>query len=113
MLEIGVWWILINSLDVSAIRIEDMQSHIKACILICSLHALILGENVELDRYSDTGGQVKYVVALVKALPSMPSVYLVDLVTRQVACPKVDWSYGEPREMLSSHNFVGMTDEIG
>ncbi|KAI3825702.1 hypothetical protein L1987_07273 [Smallanthus sonchifolius] len=67
----------------------------------------------EINMKMDICGQVKYVVALVKALPSMPSVYPVDLVTRQVACPKVDWSYGEPREMLSSHNFVGMTDEIG
>ncbi|KAI3742373.1 hypothetical protein L1987_60053 [Smallanthus sonchifolius] len=37
----------------------------------------------------------------------------VDLVTREVACPQVDWSYGEPTEMLSSYNSDGMADEIG
>lgn len=32
----------------------------------------------------------------------MPGVYRVDLFTRQISCPDVDWSYGEPTEMLTS-----------
>jgi hypothetical protein len=32
----------------------------------------------------------------------MPEVYRVDLLTRQICDPEVDWSYGEPTEMLSS-----------
>ncbi|GKC07380.1 putative sucrose-phosphate synthase 1, partial [Tanacetum coccineum] len=35
---------------------------------------------------------VKNVVELARALASMPGVYRVDLLTRQVACPIVDWS---------------------
>lgn len=56
---------------------------------------------------------MKYVVELARALASMPGVYRVDLLTRQVASPEVDWSYGEPTEMLSPRNSDGMTDEIG
>lgn len=68
---------------------------------------------MELGRDSDTGGQVKYVVELARALASMPGVYRVDLLTRQVASSEVDWSYGEPTEMLSPHNSNNLTDEIG
>lgn len=46
--------------------------------------------------------QVKYVVELSRALARMPGVYRVDLFTRQVSSPDVDWSYGEPAEMLTS-----------
>jgi len=48
-------------------------------------------------------------VELARALGSMPGVYRVDLLTRQVASPDVDWSYGEPTEMLAPRN----TDEFG
>lgn len=33
----------------------------------------------------------------------MPGVYRVDLLTRQVSAPDVDWTYGEPTEMLNPH----------
>jgi sucrose-phosphate synthase len=45
---------------------------------------------------------VKYVVEFARALALMPEVYRVDLLTRQICDPEVDWSYGEPTEMLSS-----------
>ena len=31
----------------------------------------------------------------------MPGVYRVDLLTRQVSAPDVDWTYAEPTEMLN------------
>lgn len=37
-----------------------------------------------------------------RALATMPSVYRVDLLTRQITDPEVDYSYGEPLEMLST-----------
>ena len=46
--------------------------------------------------------QVKYVVELARALGETPGVYRVDLLTRQISAPDVDWSYGEPTEMLIS-----------
>lgn len=45
--------------------------------------------------------QVKYVVELARALANTKGVHRVDLLTRQIASPEVDWSYGEPIEMLS------------
>ncbi|KAG5537502.1 hypothetical protein RHGRI_024813 [Rhododendron griersonianum] len=78
-----------------------------------NLHGLIRGKNMELGRDSDTGGQVKYVVKLERALGSMPGVYRVDILTRQVSAPNVDWSYGEPTEMLPRRNSGGLTDEMG
>ncbi|KAK4797664.1 hypothetical protein SAY86_029990 [Trapa natans] len=84
----------------------------KLYLVLISLHGLIRGENMELGRDSDTGGQVKYVVELARALGSMPGVYRVDLLTRQVSASDVDWSYGEPTEMLTPRNSENL-DEVG
>ncbi|XP_038711315.1 probable sucrose-phosphate synthase 1 isoform X2 [Tripterygium wilfordii] len=78
-----------------------------------SLHGLIRGENMELGRDSDTGGQVKYVVELARALGTMPGVYRVDLLTRQVSAPDVDWSYAEPTEMLNPADSDNSNQELG
>ncbi|XP_058203298.1 probable sucrose-phosphate synthase 1 [Rhododendron vialii] len=94
----------------------NQQKEKKLYIVLISLHGLIRGENMELGRDSDTGGQVKYVVELARALGAMPGVYRVDLLTRQVATPDVDWSYGEPTEMLSPlkpENDIQTTGESG
>lgn len=82
-------------------------------LVLISLHGLIRGENMELGRDSDTGGQVKYVVELARALGSMPGVYRVDLLTRQVSAPDVDWSYGEPTEMLNPREANEFKDDMG
>ncbi|XP_020519016.1 probable sucrose-phosphate synthase 4 isoform X2 [Amborella trichopoda] len=70
-------------------------------IVLISLHGLVRGENMELGRDSDTGGQVKYVVELARALAATRGVYRVDLLTRQISSPDLDWSYSEPTEMLT------------
>lgn len=91
--------------------IESWASHYKdkkLYIVLISIHGLIRGENMELGRDSDTGGQVKYVVELARALGEMPGVYRVDLLTRQISAPDVDWSYGEPTEMLASRSAENM-----
>ncbi|KAK4391571.1 putative sucrose-phosphate synthase 1 [Sesamum angolense] len=79
----------------------SQQKGKKLYIVLISLHGLIRGENMELGRDSDTGGQV------------MPGVYRVDLLTRQVSSPEVDWSYGEPTEMLPPRDSEGLMDEMG
>ncbi|KAJ8429958.1 hypothetical protein Cgig2_015688 [Carnegiea gigantea] len=108
----------IGSLD----TMENWASHFKDkklyIVLIRQglgdiLHGLIRGENMELGRDSDTGGQVKYVVELARALGSMPGVYRVDLLTRQVLAPEVDWTYGEPTEMLTPRTTKDATEEVG
>ncbi|KAL7189800.1 hypothetical protein ACSBR1_039439 [Camellia fascicularis] len=91
----------------------SQQKGKKLYIVLISLHGLIRGENMELGRDSDTGGQVKYVVELARALGSMPGVYRVDLLTRQVSSPEVDWSYGEPTEMLPPRYSDGLMNEMG
>nr|XP_029121820.1 sucrose-phosphate synthase isoform X2 [Elaeis guineensis] len=85
----------------------------KLYIVLISLHGLVRGENMELGRDSDTGGQVKYVVELARALSMMPGVYRVDLFTRQITSPDVDWSYGEPTEMLSSGPYDADGNDVG
>ncbi|KAF0904030.1 hypothetical protein E2562_031547 [Oryza meyeriana var. granulata] len=85
----------------------------KLYIVLISLHGLVRGENMELGRDSDTGGQVKYVVELAKALSSCPGVYRVDLLTRQILAPNFDRSYGEPVEALSSTSFKNFKQERG
>lgn len=91
----------------------SQQKGKKLYIVLISLHGLVRGENMELGRDSDTGGQVKYVVELARALGSMPGVYRVDLLTRQVSSPEVDWSYGEPTEMLTQRDPESFMDDVG
>ncbi|KAM7485846.1 hypothetical protein LguiA_001855 [Lonicera macranthoides] len=86
----------------SNLEVWDNNKEKKLYIVLISLHGLVRGENMELGRDSDTGGQIKYVVELARALAKMAGVYRVDLFTRQVASPEVDWSYGEPTEMLTA-----------
>ncbi|KAG0501514.1 hypothetical protein HPP92_001586 [Vanilla planifolia] len=92
---------------------SDENKEKKLYIVLNSLHGLVRGENMELGRDSDTGGQVKYVVELSRALAMMPGVYRVDLFTRQIASPDVDWSYGEPTEMLTAGEYDAEGNGIG
>ncbi|KAJ6840890.1 putative sucrose-phosphate synthase 2 [Iris pallida] len=85
----------------------------KLYIVLISLHGLVRGENMELGRDSDTGGQIKYVVELSRALSMMPGVYRVDLLTRQISSPEVDWSYGEPTEMLTAGSYDNEGNDAG
>ncbi len=71
-----------------------------------SIHGLIRGENLELGRDADTGGQCKYVLELVKSLSEHPSVGQVDLLTRMVNDPKVSSDYASPIEDLGGGAFI-------
>lgn len=53
-------------------------------IQLVSIHGLIRGENIEMGRDSDTGGQVRYVLELARALAQFDEVKQVDLFTRQI-----------------------------
>jgi len=72
-------------------------------LVMISLHGLVRGEELELGRDADTGGQVKYVVELARALADMPGVHRVDLLTRLISDPCVDASYGVAEERLSAN----------
>lgn len=69
--------------------------------MLVSVHGLIRGENLELGRDADTGGQVKYVLELARALSELPEVGRIDLLTRQIIDERVDPSYAVLEEPLT------------
>ncbi len=70
-------------------------------VVMISLHGLIRGDRMELGRDSDTGGQVKYVVELARAMALHPAVHRVDLLTRLIRDPRVDSEYGVEEECIA------------
>ncbi len=70
-------------------------------IVLISVHGLIRGQNLELGRDADTGGQTKYVVELAKALGERPDVSSVILLTRRVIDSHISDDYAVPVEVLS------------
>lgn len=70
-------------------------------IFLISVHGLIRGQELELGRDADTGGQIKYVVELARALSRHPGIDQVDLLTRKVIDAKVSDDYSKPIEELS------------
>jgi len=71
-----------------------------------SIHGLIRGENLELGRDADTGGQCKYVLEVVKALAENDRVGQVDLLTRKITDPKVSPDYSQEVEDLGNGAFI-------
>jgi len=70
-------------------------------ILLISIHGLIRGENLELGRDADTGGQVLYVLELARALGTLPNVARVDLMTRLIVDESVDPIYAQAIEQIA------------
>ncbi len=69
-------------------------------LCLISIHGLIRGNDLELGRDADTGGQTKYVVELARALAAHPATARVDLLTRLVDDPGVSNDYKAPLENL-------------
>jgi len=70
-------------------------------IVLVSIHGLIRGNDLELGRDADTGGQTKYVVELARALAANRRVDRVDLLTRLVDDPRVGPDYARPIEEIA------------
>ncbi|WP_455210414.1 HAD-IIB family hydrolase [Kaarinaea lacus] len=81
----------------------SQPSHNGLYIMLISMHGLIRGNNMELGRDADTGGQIKYVVELAKALGAHPEVSRVELLTRQIFDKKISSDYSIAIEKLSSN----------
>ncbi|HEX5538738.1 MAG TPA: glycosyltransferase, partial [Methylophilaceae bacterium] len=79
------------------------MSEQKLRILMISLHGLIRGQELELGRDSDTGGQITYVIELAKALGRHPDVAHIDLLTRQIEDAQVSDDYAQPQEQLADN----------
>lgn len=73
----------------------------KLYIVLVSVHGLIRGQDLELGRDADTGGQTKYVVELLRELGERADVAQVDLLTRRVVDPAISEDYQQPMETLS------------
>ena len=78
----------------------DNNSKKKYLILI-SIHGLIRSHDLEFGRDADTGGQIKYVVDLARALAEQDDVEKVDLITRRIVDVSVSDDYAVPVEAIS------------
>lgn len=83
-----------------------MTSQPGLYIQIFSVHGLIRGTSPEMGRDADTGGQVKYVLELARALGKHPRVGQVDLVTRLIEDKNVSPEYSLPMEPLSEKSRI-------
>ena len=77
-----------------------MRCKMSLKFLHLHLHGLIRSKNLELGRDSDTGGQTKYVLELVKSLANISDVDQVDLVTRLIVDSKVNLDYSKEQEYV-------------
>ncbi len=73
----------------------------KRYLLLISVHGLIRGNDQELGRDADSGGQIKYVLDLARSLAECEDVEKVDLVTRRMVDSAVSEDYAIPIEELS------------
>lgn len=83
------------------VRGESLMTDLNSLYIVTiSIHGLIRGQNLELGRDADTGGQTKYVVELARSLAHRPEVGRVDLITRRIEDSKVSPDYAQPIEPL-------------
>jgi len=75
-------------------------------IALISLHGLIRGEQLELGRDEDTGGQTRYVLELARALSEREDVERVDLITRQIIDDKVSDDYAKLEERIADKAYI-------
>ena len=78
-----------------------MSRHDGLYIVLVSPHGLLRSRLPELGRDADTGGQIKYVIELARALIDHPDIDKVDLVTRLIDSPDVDDDYAQPVEPIA------------
>ncbi|MCG6894249.1 MAG: HAD-IIB family hydrolase [Desulfobacteraceae bacterium] len=71
-------------------------------VQLFSVHGLIRGDNLELGRDADTGGQVKYVIELCDHLSQREEIDQVDLFTRLIRDKRVSEDYGRAVEEINS-----------
>jgi len=69
-------------------------------LLHLHLHGLFRGQDLELGRDPDTGGQTAYVLQLCKALAARPEVERLEVVTRLIQDRRVSTDYAQVEEDL-------------
>ncbi|MGB5746537.1 MAG: HAD-IIB family hydrolase [Desulfobacterales bacterium] len=73
----------------------------KYHIQMFSVHGLLRAENMQLGHDADTGGQIKYVVELGKALSQSENVKRVELFTRLIRDKAISEDYARPVEQVN------------
>ena len=73
-----------------------------AYLLHLHLHGLFRGQQLELGRDADTGGQTTYVLELIRSLAARPEVDRVKVIPRQIHDRRVSPDYSQPREELGN-----------
>ncbi len=71
-------------------------------IAIINIHGLVRGDNIEMGRDADTGGQTRYVIDLVKELSTREDVE-VDLFTRRIGDKRLSGDYSRQLEDMGQH----------
>ncbi len=75
-------------------------------IVLVSVHGLIRGNNPEYGRDADTGGQVRYVIELARALADRRRVARVDILTRRIVDSTVSSVYSKATEQIAENAFI-------
>jgi sucrose-phosphate synthase len=75
-------------------------------LLHLHLHGLFRGQQLELGRDADTGGQTTYVLELIRSLAERPEVERVEVITRQIHDRRVSPDYSQPHEELGDGAFI-------
>lgn len=74
----------------------------KLRIALMNVHGLVRGENLEIGRDADNGGQTRYVYDLAMHLSKHPKVKSVHIFTRLIDAPEVSKCYSIPKERINS-----------
>ena len=74
--------------------------------MMINIHGLVRGNQPEIGRDADTGGQTRYIIELVESLSQQAEVDYVDLATRKIVDRRVHSSYGVGREKLNEKSAV-------
>lgn len=80
---------------------KDSESGSLLNIALVSIHGLIRGQDLELGRNADTGGQTKYVVELLRELSQCPDVGSVVLFTRLIEDGDYSEDYAQVEEQIT------------
>ncbi len=70
-------------------------------IQMFSIHGLVRSQNMELGYDADTGGQIKYVIELGKALSEQKDIHRVDLFTRLISDKAFSIDYSQEVEEIN------------
>jgi len=83
-------------------KLEHLKiNNMKLRIALLNIHGLVRGNNLEIGRDADNGGQTRYVFELAEYLSRHPKVKFVHIYTRLIDDPDVDKCYSKPVEIVN------------